>query len=166
MTLKLCSSCLQHHLATDPHCPRCDGSANGSSKRTRAPSFPSLRVSTLLGLGMNVAVYGCVGGKYGMADSGFWDSGGTTTDMDGDGYNESVDCDDSNAAIHPGAAENELTDACTEDADGDGWGAQTPTGSGVTAGTDCDDTKAEVYPGATETAGDTVDSNCDGNDDT
>ncbi len=162
MTLKLCSSCLQHHLATDAHCPRCEV----RSKRTRAPNAPSLRVSTLLGLGMNVAVYGCVGGKYGMAETGFWDSGGTTTDMDNDGYNESIDCDDTKATVHPGAAENERVLACTEDADGDGWGAQTPTGTGVTAGTDCDDTRAEVYPGATETPGDSTDSNCDGDDDT
>ena len=162
MTLKLCSSCLQHHLATDAQCPHC----SGGPSRTRAPRLPSMRVSTLLGLGMNVAVYGCIGGKYGMAESGFWDSGGSTTDMDSDGYTESVDCVDTNASVHPGAAENELPDACTEDADGDGWGAQTPTESAATAGTDCDDTRADVYPGATETPGDTVDSNCDGNDDT
>jgi hypothetical protein len=37
---------------------------------------------------------------------------------------------------------------------------------GYDAGSDCDDADPAVHPGATETAGDGVDSNCDGNDDT
>jgi hypothetical protein len=37
---------------------------------------------------------------------------------------------------------------------------------GYDAGADCDDADPAVHPGATETAGDGVDSNCDGNDDT
>lgn len=42
------------------------------------------------------------------------------------------------------------------DADGDGSRAQL----------DCDDENPDIYPGAPETAGDEVDSNCDGEDDT
>lgn len=42
------------------------------------------------------------------------------------------------------------------DADGDGW----------LSDEDCDDDDPEVYPDAPETAGDGVDSNCDGEDDT
>jgi hypothetical protein len=42
------------------------------------------------------------------------------------------------------------------DADEDGWT--------VRAG-DCDDADASVHPEAAETAGDGIDSNCDGNDD-
>jgi hypothetical protein len=43
------------------------------------------------------------------------------------------------------------------DDDGDGWALEEG---------DCDDTDAAVHPEATETAGDLVDSNCDGEDDT
>ena len=44
-----------------------------------------------------------------------------------------------------------------EDADEDGW---------TRADGDCNDDDATIHPDATETAGDSVDSNCDGADDT
>lgn len=36
---------------------------------------------------------------------------------------------------------------------------------GFDVGLDCDDDDADIYPGAEETAGDGIDSNCDGEDD-
>lgn len=39
-------------------------------------------------------------------------------------------------------------------------------GDGYDQGEDCNDDDDTIYPGATETAGDSVDSNCDGEDDT
>ncbi|MCB9744283.1 MAG: putative metal-binding motif-containing protein [Alphaproteobacteria bacterium] len=48
-------------------------------------------------------------------------------------------------------------DSVVEDADGDGF---------TVAAGDCDDDNADVHPDAEETAGDGVDSNCDGSDDT
>ena len=62
----------------------------------------------------------------------------------------------------PGTAEAMYGAACTDscdvrvDADGDGFA--------VDEG-DCDDDNADIHPDATETAGDGVDSDCDGDDD-
>ena len=87
-------------------------------------------------------------------------------DVDGDGVDEVMDCDDRNTSIYPGAPE--LCDGVINDcdlpalppeeidADGDGFvdctldpggwdGTPTPIG-----GDDCDDTDATVYPGAPE----------------
>ncbi len=96
----------------------------------------------------------------------------------------SDDCDDGNAAIHPGAAEscNALDDDCDgavdvgaadasiwyADADGDGYGdlddrvgaCAQPPGT-VADATDCDDVSASIHPGAQETCND-LDDDCDG----
>jgi hypothetical protein len=106
-------------------------------------------------------------------------------DNDGDGYDEDDgDCDDADAAIHPGAAElcdsidsdcdgslddPDSTDASTwyVDSDGDGYGdpnnttlaCNQPSGA-VADATDCDDANSSVNPGAAEVC-DTVDNDCD-----
>jgi len=123
-------------------------------------------------------------------------------DADGDGYGDAAaitdacsapsgtvpgasDCDDSDAATHPGALEycdghdddcdgvtdeDDAADAPTwyGDADGDGYGEPTTTTracavpSGFAeAATDCDDGATATYPGATEWC-DGVDTDCDG----
>ena len=97
----------------------------------------------------------------------------------------SADCDDSSAAIKPGATEtcNGVDDNCNgtvdegvkltfyRDADGDTYGAagvttqacSAPSGY-VTNSTDCDDTSAAVKPTGTETCNG-VDDNCNGTTD-
>ncbi|MFH1465398.1 MAG: putative metal-binding motif-containing protein [Pseudomonadota bacterium] len=100
-----------------------------------------------------------------------------------EGYLEdSTDCDDADATIHPGAEEvcDDLDQDCDgdvdegldatwyADADGDGFGDEAaptvacacPTGY-VADATDCDDAAAAVYPRATETCND-LDDDCDG----
>jgi len=124
-------------------------------------------------------------------------------DSDGDGYGEAAtslasceapsgfvsdatDCDDAEAAVHPGADEfcddidNNCDGAVDEaaavdapswfmDADGDGYGDASleqvaclaPGGAYLGDATDCDDTDAGNFPGADERC-DGVDNNCDG----
>ncbi|MEC7984479.1 MAG: MopE-related protein, partial [Myxococcota bacterium] len=73
----------------------------------------------------------------------------TTTgiDADGDGYDDTEDCDDSDEFTYPGAAFNESLTDCMTDADEDGYGDGMVMGS-VIPGTDCDDSNFGVYPGA------------------
>ena len=74
-----------------------------------------------------------------------------------------LDCDDSDAAINPGASEiwydgtDQDCDGLSDyDADYDGYDYD------AYGGTDCDDTDASINPGATDTWYDGVDSDCDG----
>ena len=88
------------------------------------------------------------------------------TDADGDGFGVGTgtprcigatppanlatrtgDCDDASARTFPGAAPKDSATACMKDADGDGYGDASATGT-VTPGSDCDDAAARTFPGA------------------
>jgi len=137
-------------------------------------------------------------------DSGLDSSTGSTwyADSDGDGYGDATsstlacaqpsghaadptDCDDGNAATHPGADEycdgvdsdcdgtldeHDAVDASSwyADTDGDGFGdplspqhACTAPSGHVADSSDCDDGSADIHPGADEYC-DGVDTDCDG----
>jgi len=84
----------------------------------------------------------------------------TGTDADGDGFPSSIDCNDMNPSIHPGATEicNGVDDNCDGtidegfDKDGDGW---------TTCAGDCNDVNPAIHPGATELCNG-IDDNCNG----
>jgi hypothetical protein len=105
-------------------------------------------------------------------------------DADGDGYDSSVDCDDLDDMVNPGATEVpgdgvdqncDGVELCFVDADGDGFrpnaGATVTSadldcddpgeaGAGDPVG-DCNDAAPGVHPGAPEVCNDLVDNDCD-----
>lgn len=98
---------------------------------------------------------------------------GQCHDADSDGFEDSScggnDCDDSQASVHPGAAEicgDGIDQDCDgqdeqcqcQDMDGDG---HTPISCG---GLDCDDTNPSIFPDAEEICGDGIDQDCNGAD--
>ena len=111
----------------------------------------------------------------------------SSTDADCDGYATADDCDDTNAAVNPAAAEvcDGIDDDCDgliditdpdvtgtsmqyEDADGDGWGNAWTAREAcedhvgwVAVADDCDDTNAAVNPAALEECGNGLDDDCD-----
>ncbi len=138
----------------------------------------------------------CDGGEVCFADAdddGYIDGSTTvvSTDSDcvdageGSASDPTGECDDSDAAINPGAAEvvgDEVdsdcdgVELCYVDADDDGVTLADATvestedadcadpGEGLSTDPtdDCDDTGPTIYPGAPESVGDEVDSDCDG----
>jgi len=93
----------------------------------------------------------------------FGRSVGENFDRDGDGVAVPEDCDDGNAAIHPGAndafddgIDQDCSGADAENPDRDGDGAARPA--------DCDDGNPFIRPGAADAPGNGIDEDCSGGD--
>ncbi|MDP2314085.1 MAG: MopE-related protein [Pseudomonadota bacterium] len=121
--------------------------------------------------------HGCAGSAWEPVQSSTWVDGVRTgdanwaadeaydaaawVDTDDDGWAAPTDCDDTDAAVNPAAADlggDPVDDNCDGEAyDIDGDGYDTDTFDRF----DCDDTDAAVHPGAADACGDGVDTNCD-----
>jgi hypothetical protein len=91
------------------------------------------------------------------------DPGTGTVDADGDGYDETVDCDDLDASINPDAAEI-CGNGIDEDCDGfdDICQPADNDGDGYDESVDCNDLDASINPGAAEVCDDAKDNDCNG----
>ena len=131
--------------------------------------------------------FGSTSTFYDISDNDFEINQTMTMDNDGDGFDVTVDCDDNNSAVYPGADEicNGIDDNCSgliddndplviglityyADADGDGFGDAdvfvdaciAPPGF-VTDFTDCNDTDSMINPAGQEICNG-LDDDCDG----
>ncbi|OVE82468.1 hypothetical protein BVY04_00895, partial [bacterium M21] len=83
-------------------------------------------------------------------------------DVDDDGYNNDVDCDDENSSINPGAYDIPYNDV---DEDCDGIDAFVDNDNdGYDLESDCDDGNASINPGVNDIPYNGVDEDCDGID--
>ncbi len=86
-------------------------------------------------------------------------------DLDKDGYNSDVDCNDNNSKVNPGAQEicgDGIDNNCNGQVDEDCSSGIDRDKDGYDNDVDCDDYNSSIHPGAKEICGDKIDNNCNG----
>ena len=149
MNLRSCVNCGEHYILGATTCPHCCVEIS-----LKVPSVSRASMALLMGLGLTACPGITPEPKYGAPY--------VEEDIDEDGFMNMEDCDDNDPNTYPGAAENDSTEECMTDLDGDGFGDE--NAEYATTGTDCDDTDPNIHPNAEEIPDDGVDSNCDGED--
>ena len=132
-------------------------------------------------LSNSILMIACIDNCQGMqvCDYAYWVPGtmvvfnleycfGNIIDNDGDGYDATVDCNDNNQWVNPGAIEecnNGVDNNCNGIID-EGCGGDTTAidndNDGFAANMDCDDSNPWAYPGAFEECNNGIDNDCDG----
>jgi hypothetical protein len=107
-----------------------------------------------------------LGAACGDKGEGGDEGGGGVADLDGDGFDQTTDCNDADAAVYPGATEV-WYDGVDQDCGGENDNDQDQDGfeGNAAGGADCDDTNSAVNPAAVEVWYDGVDQDCRGDDD-
>jgi hypothetical protein len=129
-----------------------------------APSRAVIAANTQTGRWLSV--WSSDDGRPPLADNEFELFGravGENFDRDGDGVPVPQDCDDANAAIHPGA-DDVFDDGIDQDCSG--ADAQNPDrdADGASRPADCDDANPFIRPGAADIPGNGIDEDCSGAD--
>lgn len=81
--------------------------STGSTRGSTTASYRAPISMSAAAFGLVLALSACDGGDNGVIDTALSQpqDGVTITDADGDGYDDTVDCNDSDSDIHPDATE-------------------------------------------------------------
>lgn len=144
------------HYDTEKSCPHCNFTYKSDTQITKHHSSMTI----LLGL----TLIGCSDKENDTSTQPLY--GVAIMDNDFDGLGSLMEAVMTTIPIPtPTHVRNDSIEGYMKDSDGDSYGDNATTNSNVDDGTDCDDTDASRHPKATETAGDGIDSNCNGNND-